>query len=277
MSDTVHTISRRDTGSESWVRAWPLRKSALVVLGKGAAVLFIVTTALGLLFMALLDDGPVGDADRAGVEWLVERRTPTWNDMSDIGSALSDTLVKVILVAVVGGALVLIWRRWHDGVLLAVAVITEATIFVISSFIVGRDRPPVETLDAPAPSGSFPSGHAAAAVAFYGGLFLVVCWHTRNRWIRAVFGVIAVAAPLIVAISRVQRGMHRPIDVAVGIALGIATLFVVRAALARGVADIDEELGDTAPAQVRRLDLTELPSDVNRRSITSGVTSGGGS
>jgi membrane-associated phospholipid phosphatase len=71
--------------------------------------------------------------------------------------------------------------------------------------------------------------------------------------------------------------MHHPIDVAVGIALGIATLFVVRAALARGVADIDEELGDTAPAQVRRLDLTELPSDVNRRSITSGVTSGGGS
>jgi hypothetical protein len=43
------------------------------------------------------------------------------------------------------------------------------------------------------------------------------------------------------------------------------------------VADIDEELGDTAPAQVRRLDLTELPSDGNRRSIASGITSGGGS
>ncbi len=155
---------------------------------------------------------------------------------------VSDALVKVILVALVGGAMVLIWRRWHDGVFLAVALIVEATVFVTASFIVDRDRPPVTPLDEPAPSGSFPSGHTAAAVAFYGGLFIVVRWHTRNRWVRFAFGVVAVAAPAIVGVSRVQRGMHHPVDVVAGIALGIASLFVVRAALARGVAEIDDGL-----------------------------------
>jgi undecaprenyl-diphosphatase len=176
--------------------------------------------------------------------------------MTEIGSMLSDTLVKVILVAVVGGAMVLVWRRWHDGVFLAVAVIVEATVFLFSSLVVGRDRPPVEPLDDPAPSGSFPSGHTAAAVAFYAGLFIVVSWHTRNRGVRLLFAAVAVVAPLIVGFSRVQRGMHHPIDVVAGIALGVASLFVVRAALARGVAEIDEVLGDRAPPQVRALDLT---------------------
>ena len=134
--------------------------------------------------MAFLDDGPVGDADRDVARWLEDHRTPTWNTLTDYGSMLSDTLVKVILVAVVGGAMVIVWRRWHDGVFLAVVVSLEATVFVITSFIVDRDRPPVEQLDAIPPSGSFPSGHTGAAVAFYGGVFVVMCWHTRNRVVR---------------------------------------------------------------------------------------------
>jgi hypothetical protein len=83
--------------SDRWVRAWPLRKPALLHLARGGLLVLVVTTGIGLLFMAFLDDGPVGDADRAGAEWLAERRTPTWNAVTDVGSALSDTLVKVIL------------------------------------------------------------------------------------------------------------------------------------------------------------------------------------
>jgi undecaprenyl-diphosphatase len=254
---SVTAVASRDADARSWVRVWPLRRPALVVLGLGTGVLFIVTTAVGLLYMVYLDDRAVGDADRAGVEWLADRRGPTVNRLSEIGSMAADALVKVILVSVVGAAMVLLWRRWHDGVFLAVALIVEATVFVTSSFIVDRDRPPGVPLDDPAPSGSFPSGHTAAAVAFYAGVLIVVRWHTRNRWVRVPLGVLAVAAPVIVGVSRVQRGMHHPVDVAAGIALGVATLFVVRAALARGVAEIDAVCGDEVPPQVRRLDLAE--------------------
>jgi undecaprenyl-diphosphatase len=256
VSGTV-TVARRAGTSQSWVRAWPLRRSALLVLVTRATVLFVAMTGVGLLYMQLLDDGPLGDADRAAVDWLAEHRTATLNTMTEIGSMLSDTVVKVILVVVVGGAMVLIWRRWHDGVFLATALIVEATVFLFSSLVVDRDRPPVEPLDDPAPSGSFPSGHTAAAVAFYGGVFVAVCWHTRSRGIRVLFGVVAVAAPLIVAFSRIQRGMHHPIDVVAGIALGVASILIVRAALARGVAELVEVAGDATPPQARALDLTE--------------------
>ena len=164
---------------------------------------------------------------------------------------LSDTLVKVILVATVGGAMVIIWRRWHDGVFLAMAVIVEASVFVISAFVVDRDRPPVKHLDPAAPSGSFPSGHTGAAVAFYTGVLIVVLWHTRNRLWRWVFGVIGVMVPLIVGTSRVYRGMHHPIDVVAGILLGLAALFVVRAALNAGVEEIDRDADDSVPARLR--------------------------
>ncbi|HEY5860376.1 MAG TPA: phosphatase PAP2 family protein [Actinomycetota bacterium] len=255
MSGAVEVVGRSESHNDHWVRAWPLRKPALVHLAIGGLLLLAVTSVVGLLYMALLDGGPVGDADRAAAEWLEDRRTSTWNTLTDYGSMLSDTLVKVILVAIVGGAMVLVWRRWHDGVFVALAVAVEATIFVISSFIVDRDRPPVEQLDPPAPSGSFPSGHTAAAVAFYAGLFVVVCWHTRNRIVRAIFAVIAVTAPLIVGLSRVWRGMHHPLDVIAGLLLGLATLYVVRGAVAKGVDEIDRR-DPAAPERVRRLDLT---------------------
>jgi membrane-associated phospholipid phosphatase len=253
--DTVPTVRTR--GGDGWQRAWPLGKSALFVLAKGGVVMLVVWTGVGLLYMKFLDDGPIGDADRAGARWLEDRRTPTLNTLTHYGSMLSETLVKVILIAVVGGAMVIIWRRWHDGVFLAIAVSLEAGVFVITSFIVGRDRPPVTQLDAVPPSGSFPSGHAGAAVAFYAGVFVVVCWHTRNRVVRWAFGVVAVAAPLIVGFSRAERGMHHPLDVAAGLLLGVAAIYVARAAIAAGVDEIDRAAGDTRPPdRVRRLDLT---------------------
>jgi membrane-associated phospholipid phosphatase len=265
-----HGALRRGTGHDGWQRAWPLRKPALLVLGKGAAVLLLIWTASGLLFMGFLDDGPVGDADRAVSRWLADHRTPTWNSVTWVGSMMSDTAVKVVLVIVGGAAMIIIWRRWHDGVFLVVAVCLEAAVFVISSLIVGRDRPPVARLDPPAPSGSFPSGHSGAAVAFYAGLFIVVCWHTRNRAARWAFGVLAVGAPLAVGASRAYRGMHHPIDVIAGLLLGLASLYVARASIAAGVEAIDRDDRDRQlPERVRRLDLASDDGLVVDRPLTT--------
>jgi undecaprenyl-diphosphatase len=245
-------------GHDGWARAWPLNKPAWGVLAVGGLVMLAVWSAVGLLYMQFLDDGAVGDADRDAARWLAEHRTPTWDTLTEYGSMLSDTLVKVTLVAVAGAVMVLVWRRWHDGVFLAVTVSLEAAVFVLASFIVDRDRPPVEQLDAIPPSGSFPSGHSGAAVAFYGGLFVVVCWHTRNRLVRGAVGTVAVVVPLIVGASRAYRGMHHPLDVAAGLLLGVATILVVRAALAAGVAQIDRTASPAVPQRVRHLDLSRL-------------------
>lgn len=212
-------------------------RAALATLGKGGVVLLAVWTIAGLLLMWWLDDGPVGDADRDINVWLEERRTPTRDTVSHIGSMLSDTVTKVALVVVVGAAMYLLWRRWLEPAFLAVGVLFEASIFVVASFIVGRDRPPVEQLDAPAPSGSFPSGHTAAAVVFYGSVWMIARWHTDHRLIRGALAVVAVLAPPVVAVARVYRGMHHPIDVVAGLLLGIASLVIVRTAVAEYLRD----------------------------------------
>ena len=87
-------------------------------------------------------------------------------------------------------------------------------------------------------------------MAFYAGLFVVVCWHTCNRFVRAIFAVIAVAALLIVGVSRCARGMHHLLDVVAGILLGLAALYVVRGALAKGAADEIDRQDPSAPERV---------------------------
>lgn len=238
-------------------RVWPLRRPALRVLAIGFASLLAIWSTAGLLFMWLLDDGPVGDADRDVAFWLEDRRTERLNTLSTIGSGLSDTLVKVILVALVGGVMVAAFRRWHDGLMLALTVIFEASVFVLTSFIVGRERPPVEQLEEAAPSGSFPSGHAAAAVAFYATLLVIASWHTRRAAVRAALWVVAIGVPVIVAVARTYRGMHHTTDVVAGLLLGVASIYVVRRAMQAGAdAVADEATTRALPAHVTRLDLT---------------------
>ena len=95
-------------------------------------------------------------------------------------------------------------------------------IFTTSSFVVDRARPGVPKLDTIPPTSSFPSGHAAAAVAFYGALAIIVFWHTRHRVTRAVVVGAAIVFPLVVGASRMYRGMHHLSDVIVGFVVGTA-------------------------------------------------------
>ena len=97
--------------------------------------------------------------------------------------------------------------------------------------ITDRDRPPIGQLDGNPPSSSYFSGHVAAAVAFYFGLWIVVRWHTDSRPIRAIAAVIASAAVIAVGLSRLLLGMHYLSDVVIGAIVGALALAVVDRAL----------------------------------------------
>ena len=88
-------------------------------------------------------------------------------------------------------------------------------------------RPRVPHLDEAPPTSSFPSGHTAAAVCFYGSIAAIILWHSRHRWIKVAAVVICAAVPLLIAGSRVYRGMHYPTDVLAGLLLGAIWLTVV--------------------------------------------------
>jgi undecaprenyl-diphosphatase len=69
-------------------------------------------------------------------------------------------------------------------------------------------------------SDSFPSGHVAAAVVLWFAVGMVVWNATANRWLRGATVIVVAAAPVIVALSRMYRGMHYPTDAIVGYTIG---------------------------------------------------------
>lgn len=194
-------------------------------LGIGWLVVFGVSVATGLLITGPLAASALLRWDRRVPVTLEGARTATGEAWSHYGSMIGDTLT-VSAVAMVVGIGLLIAKRWVSIVLLATAMLTEVSVFVATTLVVPRDRPGVEQLDASPPTSSFPSGHTAAATSLLLSLALIVQWSVRSRAIRAAFWAVAIIGGPVVALSRVYRGMHHPLDVTVGIALGVACVAV---------------------------------------------------
>lgn len=190
------------------------------------AVMVAVTSAIGFLILGPLE-GSVVALDRDIAQSLGEMRTPDWNDSTAVGSTSADSLVKIPGTIVLSLLFLWRWRRWREAGLLVGALALESSAFVITSFIVDRSRPPIEQLDSIPPTGSFPSGHTGAAVAFYGALAVIVWWHVRNPLVRGVVALIAGVLPFVVGFSRMYRGMHFLSDVVVGGIVGLVALVIV--------------------------------------------------
>ncbi|MFG3442953.1 phosphatase PAP2 family protein [Nonomuraea sp. NPDC047897] len=187
-----------------------------------------VTYGAGELVTSL----PTGEA--AVNTGLAAWRSGLWNTLTDIGTSLSDTPYIVALTAATAAFLGLVRRRLHEAAFLVAAVWSQSLIFLATSALVARHRPPVHHLDPAPPTSSFPSGHVSAAVGFYCAVALLLAVRVRGPVARALVWTLGVAVPLVVAFSRLYRGMHFLTDVLWGLLLGACCVAVsARAILAR--------------------------------------------
>jgi undecaprenyl-diphosphatase len=200
-----------------------------------AAALAIVLCSIGLIIVDLPTPSALTRWEAGISDGAVERRTPTLDLASSIGSRLADTITCIVLLVVMMIVLRRWLGRWRESLTLAAAIIGELLVFLVVTFVVQRDRPDVPRLDAAPPTSSFPSGHTAAAVAIYGCLAIVIWRNLANRPVALVLAALCWTVPLVVAISRVYRGMHHPSDVLLGaIGGGVWLLVVVATLLPRG-------------------------------------------
>jgi membrane-associated phospholipid phosphatase len=212
---------------DEWARGWrrvPVRGDYVIRVLVAFASLSVAMIGLGLLLVHVLDGTWLGSLDRDLAWWFADQRSPDVKNAADVGAMLSDTYTIVFGFVVASVTFVVIFRRWHETVFLATALLLEKCVFLVTTYMVGRDRPPVGQLDLAPPTKSYTSGHVGAAVVFYTVCAVVVCLHTRRRAVRTGVVVVAVAAPIIVAVSRMLQGMHYVTDVGAGATLGAASV-----------------------------------------------------
>ena len=201
--------------------------SFFAALVTGYVLLAAASIALGLLVTdVLLSVDGVERFDERLPHWLAGERTGGWTDASWVGTELAGGYAIPAVIALV--ALVMaIQRKWRIAAYVLFAVAVESGTYRATTLFVERRRPEVERLESLPVDASYPSGHTAASIALYSGLALLLTSRfTHGAWRVAVW-VIALAIPPIVGLSRIYRGMHHPIDVLVGVPIGIAAIVVV--------------------------------------------------
>jgi undecaprenyl-diphosphatase len=176
--------------------------------------------------------------DEAVPRWLAAHRTAALNTVSDYISQGGNThWIMTVGLVIVPVALALT-RRWRPAGFVALVMFGELGLFLIVAMIVHRARPLTTHLDGHLPTSAFPSGHTAATTCLYGALAILVVPRTRGLW-RWLAIAVAVLMPTLVALSRMYRGEHHPLDVLGGILLALLWLAAVTFAL-RPNADLDE-------------------------------------
>ncbi len=109
---------------------------------------------------------------------------------------------------------------------LAYSVVGTSVVIVFLKTIADRPRPP-EALQLVSEVGySFPSWHAAIAVAFWGYLVYVALRRIKNRSIRLLLVSLTVLLILTICFSRLYLGVHYFSDVLAGFAIGLIALWL---------------------------------------------------
>ena len=134
-----------------------------------------------------------------------------WSHWTILGDGL---LVLVLVLPWVGRRPDLIWAAW------IAALVVTMVVHVLKPWV-SAPRPPAvldpvvfHVVGNALHGGSFPSGHTAAAFAFAG----VVAMHLRRTWVTALVLILATG----VGLSRMAVGVHWPVDVLAGAAIGWA-------------------------------------------------------
>ena len=230
-------VAQRSQKTEIWAVVRRLAPP-VVLLG---LVLFAVLASTGLLIVHVLED-TVGRWDVEVERSLAENRTELLDRLTGAATWLAETMVVSGLTVLVVAVAWWVTRSWRAPAFLALCVLGEKAIYLVTTLVVDRPRPPVPTIGHVFATSSYPSGHVGAAVALYGGVAVLLVAQRRGsavlQWAAVLLAVVATAA---VGFARMYRGFHYPTDVVAGVVLGLVWVAAMWALLLRPGDDPAEE------------------------------------
>ena len=222
----LEAIDRRLNARVPRLRAFLQRRLTMrqwhgLALTVAVVVLFGCVYAFALITESWTDEAALYRLDQRVYLWLMDavhpRQTALMRSVTFFGNARTITVLGLLTAAY------LLYRRyWWRVIALVLAVGVGAAIMEGLKWLFARSRPDDPVYQAT--GHSFPSGHAFAAVTFYGFLIYLVWRMVRQDAVRLVATAGLVMLIVGVGVSRVLLRVHWASDVAGGLTVGLAWL-----------------------------------------------------
>jgi len=193
----------------------------------------VVAAVFWFAFFGVVQDYVAGDplvrADLRVMSFLRTLREPAYDPVMLFLTYLGNWQV-IMAGAVIFAVLMYSSRQWWWLSAFATSILGEQLLSQATKLAFHRDRPNLDSALLPAAGGSFPSGHALVAFAFYGFIACYAAGQTRSWWVKMLIFASIIPVILGIGFSRVYLGVHWPSDVIASFALGpawVATVLVV--------------------------------------------------
>ena len=201
----------------------------------GLYIFFLISLAiLGYLAHQL----PYFPGDIAVSLWLQKIDLSFFNPVMQAVSYISSLIPVIVIVILVAGGLLLSRKKPEAIFLVSLTSLTALANWLLK-LLIGRPRPDSELIQILGESSgfSFPSGHTAYAVVFYGFIFYLVPRLTRQTAVRRALQSILILLVILTGASRIYLGAHWLSDTLASLLLGgllLATTIALHHNYAKG-------------------------------------------
>jgi len=193
---------------------------------KDLAAAAVLISSIGAILVALFIFGPhIVTLDHTLETWLASARTESLTHVFRWITILGNGYF-VLISATLIGLVILLKKKIRVFVSFMVMLFGTAVSVQIIKLLVARERPSLLHLLPSESLYSFPSLHAAAALALYSFLVWLACQHLPKGPTRKLIAYLALIIILAVGASRMYLGVHFLSDVLAGYLIGLMWLLI---------------------------------------------------
>lgn len=194
-----------------------------VFTGLPLTIFIIVFVLLLATFLGITDSivnsSSMVKIDNTFTHYLFNLRTPALANFFYVVTSFGGQAVIIFLLLVASLYLFFKKEMAYLYALLLTFIGTEGSVFLIKIFI-NRDRPGQDLAFYLEKSKSFPSGHSAASMAFYGFVTYYLMHHIVKRNYRTIAVICGTLVIGLIGFSRLYLGVHFLSDVLGGFLVG---------------------------------------------------------
>ncbi|WP_341215543.1 phosphatase PAP2 family protein [uncultured Wocania sp.] len=184
---------------------------ALIVVIGGINIFIELTDTLSTEQLSNYDDKIT--------DYIISFRSPMLTDYFTVVTQLGDLYGYMVVIFISAFISLVVFRKWKYMVQITLVLVLSALSNLVLKRFINRARPEIEHL-VTVETLSYPSGHAMAAMAFYGFLIYLFYKFKMHKLIKYLVIFLLTVLIFSIGISRIYLGVHFPSDIAGGFIAG---------------------------------------------------------